>query len=260
MASRFEVSFDTTPLLELDEFALLAEQEFNLGNEGDWFSHFRGGVYAVHGRLYGVTRHYHDLHAWGSLSPVEHDLSMTLFCMDSALECLVFALNALGWGAGAEFRDVTADRALRQVKIRDVFMGQSGDEPQTGFAALFPTFSSGFNAHRITIGTIADLHDVSKHRQVIYRGGQRRNDPPSGFFQRLGIAASSAEAVILSPHAEILLPADPKAPAADRQTEPYDPERSLEHLAAQFQVLVDQSVAAALADARNNINLERGAL
>ena len=38
--SDFILHFDTTAFEQLDEFALLAHQDYNLANQGDWFGLF----------------------------------------------------------------------------------------------------------------------------------------------------------------------------------------------------------------------------
>src|SRR5260370_33896554 len=97
----FAIKFNDFPFKALDELALLACQGYNLGDTGNWFLEFRGGLYAMYARLNGVRRHYYELHAWGP-RPIqavdsEYHLASIFFHMDSALECFTFALNALGW-------------------------------------------------------------------------------------------------------------------------------------------------------------------
>jgi hypothetical protein len=43
--SDFAVHFDSKPFESLDQLALLACQDYNLGGTGDWFGEFRGGLY-----------------------------------------------------------------------------------------------------------------------------------------------------------------------------------------------------------------------
>ena len=42
MSKDYVLKFDLSPYDELDKFALLADQSYNLGDRGDWFNHFRG--------------------------------------------------------------------------------------------------------------------------------------------------------------------------------------------------------------------------
>ena len=60
----FSVQFDLAPFEELDQLALLARQDYNLGVAGTWFGEFRGGLYGFYARLYGVQQHYFAVHAW----------------------------------------------------------------------------------------------------------------------------------------------------------------------------------------------------
>ena len=111
----FSLQFDSAPFEALDQLALLARQDYNLGGAGDWFGEFRGGLYGFYGRLHGVQIHYSEVHAWLPRARIptdtEYQLTTILFQMDSALECLTFALNALGWAAQPVERRRRADRS-----------------------------------------------------------------------------------------------------------------------------------------------------
>lgn len=254
MSNSFDLSFNTAPLVRLDELALAARQDHHYGNWGKWFHHFRGGVHAVHSRLYGVSRHYREVHAWTpepKIQTNEYQLATILFHMDSALECLVFAMNALGFGVGGDFRDVADPRALKKIGVHDVV----SQRRQPGYDALFPTLVKIWKRERATIDTILEQHAVSKHRETVYTGGQSRTDPPEGFFDALGLSPTSTDAVLLTPSAEILFRADPKEPAANRTSSPHDPYQSLESLGQRFVTLIDQSLDAVFKDATNNIPL-----
>lgn len=255
MTGPFELEFDMSALAALDEFALLARQDYNLGNRGSWFTHFRGGAHAVFNRVYGVGAHYAAVHGWTGESwsqTAEYHLASIFFGMDSAIECLVFALNALGWGAGSEFRDVSDSCALRRVRVEDV----TGDRPIAGFVDLFPEISATFARHEATIRTIVEQHDVSKHRETIFAGGALRDDPPDGYFQSFGVAPGGSAAASITPMEEILLLEDLKTPASKRESQEYDPEMSLEAVGKRFVNLMTESTQTALADAHTNIPLK----
>ena len=114
------------------------------------------------------------------------------FQVDSALECLTFALNALGWAAmPSGFWDVTDGRALRCISPLDI-LGTPRRDPKPGYTTIFPSLQTLWQSQGRLIGQIRDLHDVSKHRQTIYVGGQRRLDTPVGFYESLGIAEESS--------------------------------------------------------------------
>ncbi len=84
---------------EADEWALAAHQHHHLGNAGDWFGCFRGGYYGMKHRVYGLTRHYDWLHQWSEMTGFDnHEFNFVsfMFNADSALECMIFALNGFG--------------------------------------------------------------------------------------------------------------------------------------------------------------------
>jgi hypothetical protein len=99
--SKYELSIDLSNYGLIDEFALLACQDYNLGNESKWFNAFRGGLNGFHARLNGFLSHYNAVHAWIPIprepGETEHHLASVFFCMDSAIECFTYALNALGY-------------------------------------------------------------------------------------------------------------------------------------------------------------------
>lgn len=266
----FAVQFDSEPFELFDELALLARQDYNLGGAGDWFGAFRGGLYGFYARLYGVQRHYSEVHAWlpRVRTPVEteYHLASILFQMDSALECLTFALNALGWAAmPSGFWDVTDGRKLRRISPLDIL----GDltltpplAPKPGYTAIFPSFQALWQGQARLISQIRDLHDVSKHRRTIYVGGKRRLDTPAGFYESLGIPEESSNRedsslrTLLCPEAEIILKPDPKSPSLQRLARPVGQRDLLEDLVPSFADFINSSGAAALADAQTKVPLK----
>lgn len=253
----FKLRIDLDPLKELDEFALLACQRYNLGNETDWFGSFRGGLYGFYARIHGVLIHYEDVHSWmpKPRTPTELEFQVTsvLFNMDSAIECLAFALNALGFAIfPSGFHDVTDRRALTKVSPRNLIGPNSVIH---GYAQIFPRVQAYWISHQDLLTSIFDLHDVSKHRQTIVTGGRIRNDPPAGFFSALGIQDNKRLQVIVSPSAEISLLRDPKAPKVEPPPQTVSERVLLETLANEFHEFVNESAKLALADSRANILL-----
>lgn len=252
----YVLNFDLAPLNELDEFALLACQDYNFGNSTDWFGSFRGGIYAVSHRIQAVRRHFYEVHAWiprPQLLETEYHLSTIFFNMDSALECLVFGINALGYAVDPSlFRDVTDWKALRAIKPSDIYGAQKS--PLPGYSKYFPSLQKLWQTQLSLIDEICDLHDVSKHRQTIFVGGKARTDPPSGFFEAFGIPNDPVTRGAVQPMAEIFLKRDPKAPNIARKA-PDGTTRLLEHLALEFATLINDSSRAILADAKSNIRL-----
>src|SRR5258708_9896604 len=111
---KYDINIDRVYAQKLDDFALLADQAYNLGDKGDWFGCFRGGLYGMYGRLYGVQFHHKVIHTWESkltqMRQVDFQVSSLLFNMDSALECFTFGLNALGWIVEeSQFKCVTSE-------------------------------------------------------------------------------------------------------------------------------------------------------
>ncbi len=253
----FSVEFDRASFEALDHLALLARQDYNLGNSGDWFGEFRGGLYGFYARLYGVEEHYRNVHAWLPRVRIprdtEYHLASILFQMDSALECLTFALNALGWAVSStDFRDVTDARTLGKIKPRDLV----GDSPIPGYEQLFPTIQREWQSESQLIARIGELHDVSKHRRTIFVGGNARSDPPKGFYEALGLSDDVAHQALFWPMAEIILRNEPKAPATHRTSQSHRQRELLEDLVSSFATLIRSSGTSALGDAQANVPLK----
>ena len=266
--SAFLIHFDHTPFDAVDELALLARQDYNLGGIGDWFGEFRGGLYGFYARLYGIERHYCEVHEWLPLARTPTDtechLTTILFQMDSALECLAFAVNAFGWAVMPDgFRDVTDGNALRKVGPIDI-LGDSRSQPPRapleGYLRIFPTFTNAWQREASLIAQIQDLHDVSKHRQTIYRGGKLRADPPPGFYEKLGVGEGTLQAHLLHPMAEIILMHDPKVPAIQRTSQAPPEVGLLEDLVPLFRTFIGTCGDAVLADARSTVPLNEKVL
>jgi len=263
----FSLQFKSAPFEALDQLALLATQDYNLGSAGDWFGEFRGGLYGFYARLHGVRIHYSEVHAWLPRvrlpNDIEYQLTTILFQMDSALECFTFALNALGWAAHPSgFRDVTDVRTLRQVGPLDI-LGDPIRIPavlpiRTGYAEVFPRLQAIWQREAALIARIRELHDVSKHRRTVFLGGKLRSDPPNGFYEALGIAEDDVQRTILSPMAGIILMHDPKAPSAQRTSTPSEQRELLEALVPSFTSVINESATAALEDAQTNVPLNEG--
>jgi hypothetical protein len=262
----FTVHFDAEPFESFDQLALLVRQDYNLGGAGDWFGAFRGGLYGFYARLYGVQRHYSEIHAWlprvRTPAETEYHLVSILFQMDSALECLTFALNALGWVAmPSGFWDVTNPRTLKDIGPVDI-LGDLTRTPKPGYATIFPFLQTLWQSQERLIVQIRDLHDVSKHRQTIYVGGQKRLDTPVGFYQSLGMPAESSDRgdaslrTLLCPDAEIILKPDPKASSLQRLAQPIRERDLLEDLVPSFVDFINSSGAVALTDAQAKIPLK----
>jgi hypothetical protein len=243
----------------LDAFGLLACQAYNLGNNGNWFFSFRAGLKGVRLRTQAWAEHSEALHAWVPLQTIEareRHIAGALFCMDSSLECLVFALNALGNAVEVSaFQDVTSRRALSRVSPRNV-LGNATDDALPGYPRYFPSFQQRWQRASALISLVCDNHDVSKHRQATFWGGTLRDDPPEAIRRLL---ETDDRLTIFSPMAEVLLPKDPKAPMVDMKNE-LEHWTRFEDVDRDLSVLLTESLGLALADATNTIRLRENVL
>lgn len=262
MSSDYVLKFDLSPYNALDKFALLAGQKYNLGDTGDWFNCFRGGLYGLYARVMGVGIHYHKVHSWEPAikdpSMTEYHLSSILFNMDSAVECMVFALNALGYIAdSSKFFDVTSEKNLSKISPYNIL----GKPPQysagciQGYDDYFPSLKSYWHENRNLIHIIFEQHGVSKHRSTIYSGGRLRNDPPPGFFAKLGIANDKVKQIFFTPMEEVILTYQPKTPWRQRYQREYKDIDKLEDIAERFCTFINTCGGKALADAKSTIEL-----
>jgi len=265
MPDEYTLAFDLSSYEALDDFALLADQKYNLGDRGDWFNHFRGGLYGLYARVLGVRINYHAVHSWAlpvpfmnSIQRAEYHLSSILFNMDSAIECMVFALNALGYIAdSSQFKDVTSEKDLKKISPYNIL----GLPPNysngfvSGYDSYYSSLKSYWHQNRDLILTIFEQHDVSKHRQAIFTGGKMRDDPPLGFFEKLKLESDQVRKSFVSPWEEIILTPQPKTPWRQRQPKGYMDIDKLENIAERFCTFINMCGVKALEDAKSNIQL-----
>ena len=103
---------------------------------------------------------------------------------------------------------------------------------------------------------IFEQHDVSKHRSTIFTGGSIRNDPPPGFFEKLGIEGDKGkQTLFFTPMAEILLTPQPKTPLQKRQPREYKDIDKLEDVTERFCTFINMCGVKVLEDARGKIKL-----
>ena len=265
MSNNYTLRFDLSSYEALDRFALLADQDYNLGDRADWFNHFRGGLYGLYARVLGIQINYLAVHSWilpapfmTSIQRAEYHLSSILFNMDSAIECMVFALNALGYIANSkQFKDVASEKELSKISPYNI-LGKPPDYATgfiQGYDSYFPSLKSCWHQNRELICTIFEQHDVSKHRSVIFSGGKMRDDPPPGFFEQLGIAGDRVRQSLLRPMAEIILTYQPKTPWRQREPHDYKDIHKLEDIAERFCTFINVCGLKAFEDAKSNIKL-----
>ena len=256
----FELQFDTTPLHAIDDIALLATQRYNLGDRGRWFLCFRKGCQGFGVRLYAVSIHYSQLHSWQLRcrwhQEPEYHLASIFFGLESALECFLYSLNALGYGSYPdEFVDITTDKGLRSLGPW-IMLGSPSRKPLDACSKYFPRVTGAWKEHKALIEEIQRQHDVSKHRSTTYVGGISRGDVPPGFYEALGISESDPRRFDFAPMGEVILDPDPKRPAsAPRQDVRYKDLRTLETLCGDFKKFVETMCVEFLADTREAIKL-----
>jgi len=263
--SDFDLKFDLQTYYELDQFALLARQNYNFGNASDWFGSFRGGLYGSYARILGITIHYYDVHSWKPRlrlpRETEYHLASIFFNMDSLVECITFALNALGFCASNNdsFRDVTKSKELERISRYDITGRKetnSSKRPLAGYEKVFPSVQKYWKDHYKMLCTIFEQHDVSKHRETIFCGGMLRNDPPPGFFESLDISENAPNNTLYGPSKEIILRYKPKTPRVERVSRPREDLELLENLVPNFRDFILETGIRALDDAKCNIKLK----
>jgi hypothetical protein len=259
---KFELSYDRRAFSAWDYLALTACQSDNYGNQNNWFFSFRGGLHGFHARMAGAEQHYSAMHAWSPMprNPVEteYHLAAFFFHADSAFECLVFALNALGFATKKTgFRDITDVKALRNVRPQDL-LGKSANgvgSPLQGYIEVYPTTVQLCAKSRATLEVIFEQHDVSKHRHTIYQGGDMRMDAPPGFWDMLKVDETNRYR--FWPVRTVILGKDIREPIDNRKTLSAEEVVYFEEVAERFFSFVSSLGAAILNDSESNINISK---
>lgn len=274
MSDQYSPQPDFSIYGRLESFGRRAANKDNLGNKGEWLNHFIWALDGLRARLLGVLLHYRHIHSWDLVAlpgiPVhelemhvyrmtEYHLSTILFHMDSTLECMVFALNALGYAIDStQFRDVTKASELRRIFPSNIIGKPPGyaNGVVAGYTSYFPSLSTHWRQNRELILMISEQHDVSKHRSATFEGGRRRDDQPADLFHQLGIENDRAKQMCISPFAEILLISEPKIPWRQRKSVPYKEIKKLEDVAGTFFQFMNATGLKALGDASSTIKLK----
>ena len=155
--------------------------ERSSGGASDWRILFEDGLRGFAARLTTVTR---SLQAMDDPFQIPLDkfvpeqwaidtdrlIGEVFFGMDSALECFVFAMNAVGFvKSPGDFCDISTDVGLKQFRPENIHCGP-GDKknPRAGYAKYFPRVAV-MERTQVLIAEIMSYHDVSKHRSCIVR-------------------------------------------------------------------------------------------
>ena len=160
----------------LREMAKQVEQAH--GGQHDWRLLFENGLHGFAARLSTIVKSAELLdepfavplerftpQQWA----IETDqrIGEILFGMDSALECFVFAINAIGcMKFPGDFCDISTEKGLKQIRPDNML----GAKPQPGYAHHFPRINTHWGNHRDLIETVFLYHDVSKHRSCVVDG------------------------------------------------------------------------------------------
>jgi hypothetical protein len=165
--------------------------------------------------------------------------------MDSAVECWVFALNAVGFGVGTpSFLDVSDHQALRRVCPENI-IGKPASRI-AGYDALFPNLAQLWRSHEADIRMIMRNNDVAKHRHSNFWGGVRDDLAPE-LLQAFGVRKSAELPFPLQPMQQVLLPRQPRLPLKDL---PGDLAQwvELQEIKEQFDKLMSRTAEVALDD------------
>lgn len=274
MSNDYTLEFDLTSYNTLEAFGRVANKKENLGDKGEWLTEFLWGMDGLRARLLGVQIHYYQIHSWELIESLvlattsysalessiyqmtEYHFSTILFNMDSAIECLIFTLNALGYAANPDkFKNVTDKNELSQIALWNVFGRRNEIELVKGYNKYFPTFKKYWIQNRNLLDKISEQHDVSKHRSTIFEGGTRRTDAPPRFFNKFGIEEDEGKQIPISAWAEIPLTPQPKLPRRQRKHVEYKHVDKLEDIAKKFERFINVSGVKALEDAKKTIIL-----
>lgn len=259
--SKFELAFDIESFNELDtKIALLACQDYNFGNEGDWFGAFRGWLFWFYSRIGWVKKHYFTVHEWiQAPKDPEYELSAIMFHMDSALECLIYAINAL-WNCVDKniFIDIWSEKSLRKICPTNILgNNERWIYPISWYLKYFPLTQEYWKNNIGLIEKLTELHDVSKHRETIYIWWKCRLDSPKGFFESMGIYEEYHKWPFL-PMEEIILMGNPKIHRLTRLDWNLWKEWNilLEDFAIEFTNFINKTWELLLTDSKMNIKLK----
>lgn len=162
------------------EIANKAKDKF--GNRGYWITYFIRAIDGIKARIFGLKNHYDNLQSIDKgvilnglksydFIELDHHLSDILYNMDSAIECLVFALNAIGYGVmdSINFISIEDEKKLKKIKPDNIFI----DNNNLHYIKYFPSLTNywleipDYKYHvtpKQLWESIRDNHDVSKHR------------------------------------------------------------------------------------------------
>ncbi len=196
----------------------------------DWCSEFCGGIAGFKARIFGVQVELPELlgvrGAHVDAFGLDYHLAALFFAMDSALECLAYAMNAIGWACAPP--DCRCYKELHVLKaLRSIDLGVFTNATKCGYCDC-PSFATVRKcwqspASQSCISRLTEQHDVTKHRRATMAGyGQReiasngisgsdpppfldsiirlRNNPPGDFILHENIKALPVEKAAAAAH------------------------------------------------------------
>lgn len=154
----------------------------NFGDKGYWNTYFTRAIDVIKARILGLKHHYAIIQSIGNkvidsdinkydFIELDHHLSDILFNLDSAIECFVFSLNAIGYGAMDcnSFISIEDEKKLKKIKPDNIFIEDNNNHYKKYFSNLVNYWLEN-PLHKFHVTpkqlwkSIRDNHDVSKHR------------------------------------------------------------------------------------------------
>ena len=209
----------------------------------------------------GAEHHYALMHAWlpqeRSPKETEYHLAAFFFHIDSAIECLVFALNALGYTVKKSgFLNIGDTSSLKEIMPKNL-LGNTQNEfkPLPGYTEFYPTTVALWASSRPLLDLVFEQHDISKHRHVIYQGGSTRTDAPPGFWDQVDTPEENRWHFF--PVHDVILGNDLRQPLEKRKQQKVDEFVYLEDIAEEFFTFISATGRTVLDDSKLNIPLNK---
>jgi hypothetical protein len=177
--------------------AMAARIEQSHGSNGNWRVQFEDGFRGFAARVTTVMESLRWLDEpflvpIDSSSPeqwaidTDRRIGEIFFGMDSALECFVFALNAVGFlKLPTDFCDITTASGLKQIRPDNIVCGNPKDKsnPLRGYSIVFPRIVAHWTLHSALLTEIMEFHrrpaaDSATHKPG-WREPCRRRDTPA---------------------------------------------------------------------------------
>jgi hypothetical protein len=251
---RYELHFRDDIIQALDEIAQKACHSESYGNDDNWLLSFRMGKIGLYARLMGVRSHFEYTHSIpNDQVSIEYHVGCCLFCMDSAIECYVYMLNALGYGVNNnQFRSIRDAKQLRKIDPLNVIGDPEKHKTRivSGYNLYFPRLKSYMRSKRLLVNIIMELHNVSKHRRSVFAGGNRDVDMAKKMSELTNTDVS--DTILLAPYKTIITENDPRSLYSSTFRRKSI---SFEKLVINFTRFINKCFTETLFDVKTNIDL-----